>query len=66
MRNVEADLARLLLVAALIAGTIEYAEIVKRRIAMLESTAALDELAQTGLQGLLRVFLDSGGTGSER
>lgn len=50
-------LAQLLALSALIGGTIEYAEIVRRRIQLRREQAASEETAVIGLHGLVRVFL---------
>lgn len=51
------DLAQLLSLAALIGGTIEYAEIIKRRGIARGADAAREESADLGLRGLVRVLL---------
>lgn len=66
MRGVEPHpltLAELLSIGMLIAATIEYAEILKRRIATRASLAERAEFHRRGLQGLVRIFLaDTGPT----
>lgn len=49
-------LSKLLAYAALIASTIEYCEILKRRKADRREAALREECAETGLQALVRVF----------
>ena len=50
-------LARLIAYAALIAATIEYCEIVKRRLLVRRRRAEQLDSQTMGLQGLVRVFL---------
>ena len=50
-------LARLIAYAALIAATIEYCEIVKRRLLVRRLRAEQLDSQTMGLQGLVRVFL---------
>lgn len=50
-------LARLLLMAALTAATIEYAELIRRRFARQVEARDRDSLQEHGLQGLVRVLL---------
>ena len=50
-------LARLLLMTALMAATIEYAEVIKRRFARRVDARERAMLAEHGLHGLVRVFL---------
>jgi len=49
-------LAKLLAEAALIANTIEYCEIVRRRVAARRDAALREECADWGLRALVRVF----------
>jgi hypothetical protein len=49
-------LASLLALAALIAATIEYMEIVRRRVQRRRALADLDLMNQAGLRGLVRIF----------
>ena len=51
------DLAQLLSLAGLIGGTIEYAEIIKRRGITRRANALREESADLGLRGLVRVLL---------
>ena len=51
------DLAQLLSLAGLIGGTIEYAEIIKRRGISRRADAFREESADLGLRGLVRVLL---------
>jgi hypothetical protein len=50
-------LARLLAMAALLAATTEYAEILKRRVLLRVNARERSVLEQHGLHGLVRVFL---------
>ena len=50
-------LAHLLTLAGLIGGTIEYIEILKRRITARRQKADDDAAADSGLRGMIRVFL---------
>jgi hypothetical protein len=50
-------LAQSLAYAAMIAGTLEYAILVRHRTDARRATAQVAEVEQTGLQGLVRVFL---------
>jgi hypothetical protein len=50
-------LARLLITAALIAATTEYAEIIRRRVMRRAVARERDTLEAHGLHGLVRVFL---------
>ena len=50
-------LAQLLCLSGLLGGTIEYAEIIKRRAVIRRLAAARDESAEIGLHGLVRVLL---------
>ena len=50
-------LGRLLALAALIAATIEYAELIRRRAAARRWFAELDARHEVGLSGLVRVML---------
>jgi hypothetical protein len=50
-------LARLLAMAALLAATTEYAEIIKRRVILRLNARERSALEQRGLDGLVRVFL---------
>ena len=54
-------LARLLSMAALIAATAEYAEVVRRRLASRAEARERAVLEQDGLHGLVRVFLADAG-----
>jgi len=54
------DLAQLLSLAALIGGTIEYAEIIKRRGVSRRADVLREESADLGLRGLVRVLLVEG------
>ncbi len=49
--------AQALAVIALIAGTIEYIEVIQRRVARRRSEAELRSDEETALRGLVRVFL---------
>jgi hypothetical protein len=53
-------LAQLLSLSGLMAGTIVYAEIVKRRAASRADAALREEGADIGLRGLVRVLLVDG------
>jgi hypothetical protein len=59
-------LAQLLILSALIGGTIEYAQIVRRRIRLRREQAASEVTADIGLRGLVRVFLATGAEDMER
>ena len=50
-------LAQLLAYGALLAATIEYCEIVKRRMAERQRMADNEVAAEAGLRGIVRVFL---------
>lgn len=50
-------LAQLLSLGGLLGGTIEYAEIMKRRALRRRTDASREEGAEIGLHGLVRVFL---------
>jgi hypothetical protein len=50
-------LARLLAMAALLAATTEYAEMIKRRVLRQVNARERSALEQYGLHGLVRVFL---------
>jgi hypothetical protein len=50
-------LAQLLSLSGLLGGTIEYAEIIKRRAVIRRLAASRDESAEIGLHGLVRVLL---------
>lgn len=50
-------LARLLVTAALIAATTEYAEIIRRRVIIRAAARERAALEAHGLHGLVRVFL---------
>ena len=50
-------LARLLAMAALLAATTEYAEMIKRRVLRQVNARERSALQQHGLHGLVRVFL---------
>jgi hypothetical protein len=50
-------LARLLAMAALLAATTEYAEMIKRRVMRQVNARERSALEQHGLHGLVRVFL---------
>ena len=50
-------LAKLLSLACLLGATIEYIEIVKRRIQLRRAAAEREEGAEIGLRGLVRVLL---------
>ncbi|MEX0626037.1 MAG: hypothetical protein WD402_05795 [Chloroflexota bacterium] len=50
-------LARLLSMAALIAATTEYAEVIRRRVVRRAKARERSVLEQHGLHGLVRVFL---------
>ena len=50
-------LAQLLALTALIGATIEYAAMLKRRLAARREAALREESGHIGLQGLVRVFL---------
>lgn len=50
-------LAQLVSYAGLLAATVEYCEIVRRRRAVRDRVAARSEMLESGLQGLVRVFL---------
>jgi len=50
-------LARLLAMAALLAATTEYAEVIKRRVLRRVNATQRSLLEQHGLDGLVRVFL---------
>lgn len=50
-------LARLLVTAALVAATTEYAEIIRRRVMRRAAARERAALEQHGLHGLVRVFL---------
>ena len=50
-------LASLLTLAGLIGGTIEYAEIVRRRVVMRGRVAEQEQLADSGLRALVRVLV---------
>jgi hypothetical protein len=58
-------LAQLLSLSGLLGGTIEYAEIIKRRALRRRTVAARDEGADVGLHGLVRVFLADEAQGGE-
>jgi hypothetical protein len=51
-------LARLLCYAALLGATVEYAEILKRRVVARRVAAETAELQATGLGALVRICLD--------
>ncbi len=53
-------LARLLAMAALIAATTEYAEVIRRRVVRRAKARERSVLEEHGLQGLVRVFLAEG------
>lgn len=55
-------LAQSLAYLALIAGTLEYAILVRHRADARRATAQVTEAQQLGLQGLVRVFLADDGT----
>ena len=57
-------LGQFLTFAALIAATIEYAEIIKRRGITRKADAVREESADLGLRGLVRVLLAEGEQGS--
>ena len=57
MDGTHSTLASLLTLAGLIGGTIEYAEIVRRRIAMRGRAAEQEQLADSGLRALVRVLV---------
>ena len=50
-------LAQLLAYAALLAATIEYCEILKRRVAERQRMSDNEVAAEAGLRGIVRVFL---------
>ena len=50
-------LAHLLAFAALLAATIEYCEILKRRISERQRMSDNEAAAEAGLRGIVRVFL---------
>jgi hypothetical protein len=50
-------LARLLALTALIAGTIDYAEVLRRRVARRKRERERAVFEERGLHGLVRVFL---------
>lgn len=52
-------LAELLTQACLIGATIEYAEIVRRRVVARGELAALADLQEAGLRGLVRIFVEN-------
>lgn len=56
-------LARLLALAALIATTVDYAEMVRRRNARRADAAERAMFEERGLRGLVRVFLADAGPG---
>ena len=58
-------LAQLLSLSGLLGGTIEYAEIIKRRALSRRSAASREEGAEIGLHGLVRVFLADEAQGDE-
>ena len=53
----QTQLAHLLTVAGLLGGTIEYIEIVKRRVAARRAEAEREAGAESGLRGIVRVML---------
>ena len=55
-------LASLLTLAGLIGGTIEYAEIVRRRVALRGRVAEQQQLADSGLRALVRVLVGNEST----
>jgi hypothetical protein len=59
-------LAKLLSLAALMAATIEYAEMVRRRLSHRASIALLVERERTGREGLVRVLLANATAHRER
>jgi len=50
-------LAQLTAYAGLLAATIEYCEIVKRRVAARKRAMDIEDAAEAGLRGVVRVFL---------
>jgi hypothetical protein len=52
-------MAHLLALAALIAATIEYAEVTRRRAERRRALADLDLVHESGLRGLVRLFASS-------
>jgi hypothetical protein len=59
-------LARLLAMAALLAATTEYAEVIKRRVVGRVNARERSLLEEHGLHGLVRVFLADGPSTEER
>ena len=59
-------LARLMSLAGLIGGTIEYAEILRRRIARRARDAERAEFEEHGFHGLVRILLVGGPERTER
>jgi hypothetical protein len=59
-------LARLLAMAALLAATTEYVEVIKRRVSGRVHARERSLLEQHGLHGLVRVFLAEAPSGGEQ